>query len=92
VIGITVYAMNELGKWLGELSKGFPSIDQVRSDCTPGETRSEPATGVRHRGGTVYEQEFYCPDGQTYTMQWIVRDGKTIHGPHLRRGFFKIRQ
>jgi RHS repeat-associated protein len=66
--------------------KPFPGVEDLRSKCTPGRYFSEPASGNSYRGGISHEQEYICPGGMVYTVHWIDRGGRILHGPHVRPG------
>jgi RHS repeat-associated protein len=81
--------------WVGRLlfpvalmgsGRRSPTVDELRQNCTPGRQVAEPATGRRYKGGTSVQQEYTCSDGTTWTVHWIERDGKILHGPHIRFG------
>jgi RHS repeat-associated protein len=62
------------------------------SDLAPtGETREEPATGRKGKGGKAVEEGFVDSAGRPVTRQTVYdKNGKPIHGPHYRPGEFKI--
>src|SRR5205807_10076732 len=63
------------------IPNGVPGLS---NDCVPvGDSICEPAR--TYKGGTSCEQEYQCSDG-TWTVHWIVVNGKIVHGPHKRPG------
>jgi hypothetical protein len=75
----------------GSSGRHFPQEKDLIANCVPGRLVIEPATAIRFRGGISYEQEYICPAGRyavgtVFTIHWIVRNGKVIHGPHPRLG------
>jgi RHS repeat-associated protein len=81
VAGLTLTALAAIYDWA--TSKRGSLVEELQRRCTPGRLVTEPST--TYKGGTSYEQEYICPEA-VYSVHWIEKNGKVVHGPHIRPG------
>jgi len=88
VITLTAAAAAAIGEWRSHtFSKSawragsFPTVQEIQINCTPvGKPVTAPSTNKRNKGGQSIEQQYLCPDGQTYTIHTLVdKNGKITH-------------
>jgi RHS repeat-associated protein len=63
------------------------SVEEIKSQCTPGLITTEPATGNAYKGkGCISYEQLYTCCGVPVYIHWIMCPGKPdpVHGPHYR--------